>query len=143
MCSGHSTSPRAFPNGNRPAYRLTELARTRHQPNLKGFEVAVLNREISPEAMFRHGLHEYIYNYGATPTVLYWGDAKRATLAPGDSAYVRPMTAHGFLSGNGGAEDRLAIIRIPGALSIAAINEYAAFATEGRSRVAGETRKWF
>lgn len=137
------TQARAFPSENRAAYRLTELARTRHQANLKGFEVAVLNCEASPEAVFRHGLHEYVYNYGDTSTIIFWGDGKQAPLAPGDSAYIHPMVSHGFLTSDGAVEGRLVVIRIPGALGISTINEYATFPVEGRSRVAGETQKWF
>lgn len=134
---------RGFPNDNRPAYRLTELSRSRHQSSLKGFDVAVLNREASSESMFCHGLHEYIYNYGDQPTILFWGDDRRATLAPGDSAYILPMVSHGFLNPAEDGESRLAVIRIPGAMNMSTVNEYSTFPVEGRSRVAGETRKWF
>jgi len=35
------------------------------------------------------------------------------------------------------------MIRVPGQLTDPVLDEYAAFATEGRRRAAGETRRWF
>lgn len=132
--------PRAYPDGNRPAYQLTELARTKHQPQLRGFEVEVLG---GPDGSMRHGLHEYLYNYGEGPVALIWGDGRRAELGPGDSAYIRPMVEHRFERPADAEPGRLIMIRVPGALTDPVIDELAAFPPEGRERVAGETIGWF
>lgn len=133
------SAARPYPDNNRPACNLTELARCRHQPNLKGFEVTLLEGA----AEFRHGLHEYAYNYGDAPVALTWNGAHEAVLAPGDSAYVRPMVAHSFARAADTGEGHLAVLRAPGALSDAVLNEYASYPAEGRSRASREDRTWF
>lgn len=143
LCLARDGRTRPYPDDNRPAYRLRELARTRHQPGLKGLDVTVLDGTGEVGGEVRHGLHEYIYNYADAPVALSWGDGEEAVLAANDSAYVRPMIGHRFSCVPGAGDGHLAVVRVPGALSDAAINEYAAFATDGRGRVAGEDRKWF
>jgi len=142
------TESRPFPAGNNPVYRITELARNPHQPDLKGFEVTVLGGvdEAEAAAQFRHGHHQYVYNYADTPVDILWGDGRSDVLNSGDSAYVRPMIAHAFATrpGDGGDGDgHLVVIRIPGALTDAVVEEFASFAPQGRARLAGENMKWF
>ena len=131
---------RIFPSGNEPTYRMVELARNRHQPYLKGFDVTVLG---DVGGVMRHSLHQYVYNYGDAPLRIHWNDNKHALLNPGDSAYVRPLISHRFACVEPGRKGRLAMIRVPGRLNDGALDEYAMFALEGRSRVAGESRRWF
>ena len=134
---------RAFPaDSNRAAYRLTGLARTRHQPGLKGFEVTVL-AEDTEDAVMRHGLHEYVYNYGDAPVALHWGDGYQAELAPGDSAYVRPMVGHRFARRGGEGEGHLAMVRVAGGLTQSVLDEFALYPAESRRRVVRETKRWF
>lgn len=133
---------RTWPATNSPSYRLTELARTRHQPGLKGFAVDVL-AESSDPAPFTHGLHEYVYNYGSEPAALHWDGGRTTVLGPGDSAYIRPMTPHGFSRSAGAGEGKLCVVRVSGKLGTAALDDYAGFAAEGRKRIARETRQWF
>jgi len=132
---------RSFPDDNSPQYRLTELARTKHQPELKGFDVAVLGAD-RRTGEFRHGLHEYIYNCGESQVSLWWGENRSEMLAPGDSAYIQPMAPHGFMRTEGSPEGRLVMIRVPGAASNSSLDEYSGFAAD-RSRVAGESKRWF
>jgi methylphosphonate synthase len=134
------TPGRPFPDGNKPSYRLTELARSCHQPYLKGFEVTVLG---GGEDWFEHSLHQYVYNYGEDAVDLIWDGGRQVALDPGDSAYVRPLVAHRFDRPDGAGEGHLAVIRVPGQLTDQVLDEYASFATAGRDRVAGETRRWF
>jgi len=134
------TAKRDYPNSDRPAYELTELARSKHQPLLKGFDVAVVGGD---NGTMQHGLHEYIYNYGDEPTELFWGEGHQSTLLPGDSAYVRPMVAHRFQPAQGAQAGRLIMIRVPSALNGTAMEELSTFAPQGRQRVARETRRWF
>lgn len=134
------SEPRTYPRGNDPAYRLAPLARSRHQPLLKGFDVAVLG---GAGGELAHGLHEYVYNYGDQPVRLAWGEDRGETLGPGDSAYVRPTVRHRFQRPAGAAPGQLAVIRVPGALTDSVLDEYAGFDPEGRSRVIEETKRWF
>ena len=131
---------RNFPNNNGPAYRLVELARTKHQPKLKGFDVMVTGVE---GASFQHSLHEYVYNYGDQEVKLNWNGGRSKILAPGDSAYIRPMIEHGFSRKANGEAGRLVMIRVPGQLTDEVFDEFAAFEVSGRDRVARETRLWF
>lgn len=131
---------RHYPDEGAPAYTLTELARTRHQPYLKGFDAAVLGGN---NGDMQHSLHEYLYNYGEVPVVLVWGEGRRANLAPNDSAYVRPAVKHRFELPEGAEPGALVMMRIPGALSGPVVSEFSTFAPEGRHRVTGETKRWF
>jgi methylphosphonate synthase len=140
---GNETQVTQVPDGNEPRYRLRPLARSRHQPYLKGFELTVLSSApAETDGTFNHGLHEYIYNYGNQPVRLNWGqDGRVETLEPGDSAYIRPFVAHGFNVPEGDAN--LVMIRIPGNFTDPLFDEYASFPPSGRSRVAGESEVWF
>ena len=131
---------RGYPNEDAPAYQLTELARTRHQPLLKGFDVQVTG---GGNGDMQHSLHEYLFNYGDTPVSLSWDEGRRATLEPGDSAYVRPMVVHSFQIIADGDSPRLVMMRVPGALSGSVVNEISAFAPQRRHRVAMESQRWF
>ena len=133
---------RPWPESNAVDCRVTELARTKHQPSLKGFMVEVLGNQGS-NAPFQHSLFEYVYNYGDEPVSIGWADGREDHLKPGDSACISPMIAHWFVRPEGAGEGRLCVVRVPGALGETAIDEYAAFASEGRRRVIGETKQWF
>ncbi|NQU61386.1 MAG: hypothetical protein HQ512_09665 [Rhodospirillales bacterium] len=140
------TPERLYPKVNNPAYRMRELARTRRQPGLKGFDLSVLSGVDTTEGQFRHSLHQYVYNYGGVPVSVLWNEGENENadiINPGDSAYIRPMVSHSFSVAPDQDEGRLVIVRIPGTLSDAVIDEFSTFAVEGRSRVAGETKQWF
>jgi len=130
---------RAYPNNDHPACLLTELARCRHQPRLKGFKITLQNGL----ANFEHSLHEYAYNYGDVPILLAWKGAREVALHPGDSAYIRPMVRHAYGRLPGEAEGHLLTVRTSGALSEAVINEYATYPANGRERASGENLTWF
>ena len=136
-------SGRPFPDVSRPAYQLRELARSAHQPGLRGVDVTVLTDAPQENTDFCHGLHEYIYNYGTAPVILFWSEGYQTILGSGDSAYVRPMVAHGFLRCPGEDQGELAVVRVPGGLTDRILEEFATYPTDRRSRVCGETSKWF
>ncbi len=137
-----ASTVRHWPNNNDFDCRLTELARTKHLPALKGFAAEVVGN--SPNAPgFRHHLFEYGYNYGDEPVALLWGEGREALIHPGDSACVHPMVAHRFARPSGAGEGRLCIVRVPGALNDLSMDEYARFDTAGRRRVNNETKQWF
>jgi hypothetical protein len=131
---------RSYPSHQNAAYELKELARSRHQPNLKGFEVKVTG-ECSERLC--HTLHEYLFNFGTEPVDLVWNDTDVARLNPGDSAYIRPMIEHRFIKPLGATDGRLLMIRVAGQLTNDALDEYASFEVSGRNRVSSETGRWF
>jgi len=135
------TSPtRRYPNDDTPAYELTELARVKHQPGLKGFDLTVLG---DANGDLQHSLHEYVYNYGQTTVNLEWGDAHTLAFMPGDSAYIRPMIRHRFSRLEGSDPGHLVVMRVPGGLSGSTLSEFSTFVPEGRGRVIAETKRWF
>jgi methylphosphonate synthase len=133
------TPVRSWPAGNRPSYRFRELARSPHQPQLKGFSIEVLTNS-SPE--LQHGLHQYVYNFGDQAVRLRWNGSRNATLGPGDSAYVQPMVPHAFERANGPGAATLLIVRIPGSLTDAILTEFASLG-ESRKRAIEETDRWY
>jgi len=132
-----------YPDGSSPCYELTRLARSRQQPCLKSFLLRVLPGRKAVE--FKVGLHQYLYNHGqeAVRLIARQGKAERESrLAPGDSAYVAPMTGCRFEASNGrGAE--LYIVRIPGDLHPDAVFELSGMAPDGIRRAAQEDTSWF
>lgn len=136
-----SSERRPFPDTNAPFCELSELARTPHQPGQRGFNVVMLGGAADTDGPgFQHQLHEYLYNYSDQDIELFWGDGRSASIGPGDSAYIRPMVEH-WLQGPAGA--CLAMSRIAGELVDDVFDEFATFATDGRSRALAETKRWF
>jgi hypothetical protein len=132
---------RLFPGGNAPAYRVRELARTPHQPLVKSFSLEVLGAG-GQDGILSHGLHEYVFNYGRAPVRLDWAGTRSAPLAPGASAYVAPAVPH-RIAAEGGASGEVLVVRIPGGLTAAALDEFATFNTQARHRAIRETERWF
>lgn len=140
------------------SYVLAPLARTRHQPDLKTFELEVLDAAQPGEGL-SCGLHTFVYHFGSVPVELTWGKDSAQLLRPGDSAYVAPMVEHRFSvvpdaqalavrrpNPNGSAHGlgrRLLVVRIPGQLSGETLAEYATFSAFGRDRVGAETVRWY
>eukprot|EP00931_Biecheleriopsis_adriatica_P092930 TRINITY_DN66690_c0_g1_i1.p1 TRINITY_DN66690_c0_g1~~TRINITY_DN66690_c0_g1_i1.p1 ORF type:complete len:795 (+),score=130.26 TRINITY_DN66690_c0_g1_i1:70-2385(+) len=146
-------------------YTMAPLARTRHQPDLKTFDLEVLD-SANPGDGLSCGLHSFVYHFGSEPVELRWvgrtGSSHVATMRPGDSAYVAPMVEHRFSvcspstpkdreatsasNPNGAARGtgrRLFLVRIPGHLSGETLAEFATFSAHGRERVGAETVQWY
>jgi len=138
------------------SYVLAPLARTRHQPDLKTFDLEVLDGAQPGEGL-TCGLHTFVYHFGSIPVELTWGGSSHL-LRPGDSAYVAPTVEHRFSvipeatqvqssqNQNGaacGVGRRLLLVRIPGQLSGETLAEYATFSAFGRERVGAETVRWY
>jgi len=136
---GAETRERPFPDSGDIAALLRPLARTRHQPGLRGFAMKVLS-DVGAVGQFRHHLHEYVYNYGESPVRLVWKGTRDTILAPGDSAYIEPTISHGY--GCCGRPAELLIIRVPGTLTDAALRELSGYGLE-RERAIVECRQWF
>lgn len=139
------------------SYVLAPLARTRHQPDLKTFDLEVLEGA-RPGHCLGCGLHSFIYHFGSEPVQLTWGAGSSQILRPGDSAYVAPMVehrfsvipqaqqVHGTKNQNGaacGVGRHLLLVRIPGQLSGETLAEFATFSACGRERVGAETVRWY
>jgi len=143
-------------------YTMVPLARTRHQPDLKTFDLEVLDCAKQGESLIC-GLHSFVYHFGSEPVELSWKGRGRelqvSTLRPGDSAYVAPMVEHSFsVSYNGPCDGRktanpngaacgqgrhLFLVRIPGHLSGETLAEFSTFSNKGRVRVGAETQQWY
>ncbi|CAJ1404013.1 unnamed protein product [Effrenium voratum] len=140
------------------SYVLAPLARTRHQPDLKTFDLEVLATATPGEGL-SCGLHTFVYHFGSEPVELTWAarEERKVLLRPGDSAYVAPMVEHRFsvverpapapqANPNGAARGegrRLFLVRIPGQLSGETLAEFATFSAFGRERVGAETVRWY
>eukprot|EP00405_Crypthecodinium_cohnii_P031507 CAMPEP_0206524588 /NCGR_PEP_ID=MMETSP0324_2-20121206/68263_1 /ASSEMBLY_ACC=CAM_ASM_000836 /TAXON_ID=2866 /ORGANISM="Crypthecodinium cohnii, Strain Seligo" /LENGTH=692 /DNA_ID=CAMNT_0054019163 /DNA_START=48 /DNA_END=2123 /DNA_ORIENTATION=- len=124
-------------------YTLSPLARTRHQPDLKTFDIEVLDTA-TPGEDLRCGLHSFIYHFGSEPVEFRWqgrGQCHSSIMRPGDSAYVSPMVVHNFSvckepvsisrtnpnGGDCGKGRRLLVVRIPGHLSGETLSEFGTF----------------
>jgi hypothetical protein len=134
---------RTFPDSNRPAYQLKELARTQHLPYLRGLDITVLGNTNEDRSSFCHHLHEYIYNYGNVPIHLSWANNQVELIQPGDSVYIQPMISHSFAVKETTRPGHLAAVRIPGALTDSVINEFSRYPRDRRARTVQENDKWF
>lgn len=132
-----------YPSEGSSSYEITRLARSRQQPCLKSFVIRVLPGRRGAE--LRVGLHQYLYNHGDVEIALiarHGSDERHVALAPGDSAYIAPMTACRFecASAEAGA---LYVVRVPGDLHPDAVFELSGLAPSSLARAAGETTRWF
>ncbi|MBO6787810.1 MAG: hypothetical protein JJ900_13245 [Rhodospirillales bacterium] len=139
------TEERVWPEGNEVAYRMRPMARSPQQPNLKGFVMDICKpNDPGPAANLEHMLHEYVYNWSERPVAIYWGDARESILKPGDSAYIAPFVKHRFgLCDEGSGRASIITVRVPGALTEFALQDFACFDTRGRDRAQGENTQWF
>ena len=130
---------RSYPDTKRPTCMLTELVRSQHQPNLKGFNVSL----IEGTTQFKHSLHEFIYNYGSAPVTLSWSTDKQDVINSGDSAYIRPMVKHALTKLSDSDKANLLLVRTPGKLTDSVLSEYSTYPSSQRYRVNGEDVVWF
>lgn len=139
ICRGAETQVRSVFNGREVAALLRPLARTKHQPGLRGFAMTVLG-DVGTTDQFRHHLHEYAYNYGDSPARLIWQRERETIIAPGDSAYIEPTISHSY--GFCGRAADLLIVRVSGTLTDAAFRELSGYGPD-RERAIVESRQWF
>ena len=139
----------AWPSFKDAQLLLTPLVRSQHQPYVKSFAAQVI-KKTSPsqrQNRIKHGLHEYIFNYGDVPILIEWGDGNSEILNPGDSAIFHPMIEHNFslteILSNDETYGKLLIIRAPGMMGDEALDEYAMFSSENKIRALKETNIWF
>ena len=131
---------RAYGDSQNPSYRFCDLARSRHLPNLKGFDLEVVADHDQP-AEIKHGMHEYIYNYGDVAVEITYGDGHKETIASGGSAYINPLVSHRFSTK--GSNAHLNIVRVAGGMTKDAVHEIASYSPSGRSRAKAEITQWF
>jgi hypothetical protein len=140
----HESAPRRYPADGAGAYEITALARSRQQPYLKSFLVRVLPTA-GPAAPLQVMLHQYLYNLGDEAVRLTSrsrDEEADVEIAPGDSAYISPLTEI-RLSVTGRRPADLYMVRVPGDLHADAVFELSSMAPSGLARVAGETTRWF
>lgn len=132
-----------YPDESSACYEFTRLARASHQPYLKSFLLKIFPERKPAE--LHVGLHQFIYNCGEESVNFSsraQGEERVVKLAPGDSAYVTPMTGCRFeADGKNAAE--LYVVRIPGDMHADAVFELSSMAPQGLARVAKETTRWF
>lgn len=132
-----------YPDPQNATYEITRLARSRQQPYLKSFIVRPLAGRRGAEMTVP--LHQFLYNFGDEPVRLTSRDAESerdVVLAPGDSAYVLPLTVCRF-DAMGDRPGDIYMVRVQGDLHADAVFELSGMAPRGLSRIAGETTRWF
>ena len=133
-----------YPDGGDAAYEIVELTPVRSMPFSKGLEINVLSDE-APAADLQAGLHQYVYNVGATPVTLAWqldGELRQETLHPGDSAYLKPALPHGYRGGGG----QLLVLRIGGRVTgdgQMELSRILSHGPENLARVVGDSKQWY
>ena len=139
-----------FPSYETPRYEVKALAGSKNVPYLKSMDVKIL--ELQPE----HGtnpdmdldttFHEFGYNYGGKPVVLYWEThtvIRNAIIGPGDSYYIKPTVKHSLRSLSRTDEPTVVLMRVGGALYGDSHFELSSFPRDGVHRVLRETQQWF
>ena len=119
------------------SYDLTPLARTLHQPDLKTFLLSV---DGDGEELQTH-LHQFWYNTSPHPLTVHWPGGSRA-IEPGDSVYAAPLVPYRFSSPRG-QPAVLYVVRIPGRLTRATLDELATADPSGRDRIGRESIQWY
>lgn len=125
------------------AYTVTDLAAARYLPYSK----AVILERTSPADAFdlKLPLHQYVYNFGATPALLRWeldGKTHETTLETDDSAYLKPHVPHSFAPAGDGRMELLSL-RIGGKTMGEAQRELAHIGAKNLRRVYDEHTLWY
>lgn len=135
------TSSRSFPSKTLALCQISELARSKLQPNQRSFDIELTGvKKTNLMTGFKHHLHEYLFNYGDLPIELLWGSGNKTQLPPAGSAYISPLTEH-WLQGPKNA--RVLMVRVAGNLTNEMFNEFSSFAEVGKERAVMETKRWF
>lgn len=139
---------RPFGDAANPSYSFEQLARTRHQADLKSFAITVHADEGGDHAAaeIETGLHQFLFNVGDHAAVLRYGfgdDKQEKLLGPGDSAFIAPSIPHTYTNVVAGAEAEIYAVRIAGKITTPVLTEFASFQPEGRKRVGAETSRWY
>ncbi|MDP3698769.1 MAG: helix-turn-helix domain-containing protein [Nanoarchaeota archaeon] len=127
-----------------PAYKLVELAGTRHLPHSKALEMEVLKDAGSDVGSLdlKVGLHQYVYNVGKTPVNVNWysaGQTHHDFIHPDDSLYLKPFVHHNFR----GKDGKLLVLRIGGRAAGEPQRELSLIGKENADRAVSELMPWF
>ena len=132
------TAPRRF-----GAYAVTDLAAVRYLPYSKA---VILERTGAADALdLKLPLHQYVYNFGASPVVLRWeldGKSHEAVLKTDESAYLKPHVLHSFAPAEDGKMELLSL-RIGGKTMGEAQRELAHIGGKNMRRVYDEHTLWY
>ncbi len=127
-----------------PAYTIVELTPVRSMPFSKGLEINVL-RDGDAEPDLQAGLHQYVYNVGEHPVTLSWtlrGERHEETMAPGDSAYLKPAIQHAYR----GAGGKVLVLRIGGRVTgdgQMELSRILGHGPENLGRIVGDATQWY
>lgn len=133
-----------FPGGDRPSYRIRELATSACQPHMRPLELRPLAAAPEPAAMLSTRLHQYMYVLAGDGIELSWrhqGEVCTVRLDEGDSVYLKPTVLHALRRGS--REAILLILRIAGRLTTEGILEASFIDRDAASRLGNDDEMWF
>jgi methylphosphonate synthase len=132
-----------YPDAERPRYRVWPMARVSRLPQVKGFSLEVVTRELTLDGSLSSGLHAWVYNYGASSVAVIWDDGETTsstTLETHDSMYIQPFVRYAYAN-TGEAQATLCEVRVPGAVNLETQRELSYMSEV--ERVFREDRIWF
>jgi len=135
-----------FPSDELPRYQVEDLAGCRKASLLKSMVVRVLEASPVAELDMATSTHEFCYNYGSEPAVLYWqGETgiRNAIVEPGGSYYIKPTVPHALRSTSKSVTPELVIMRVGSSLSGDGHLELSSYPRDGLHRVLSETQQWY
>ncbi|MFH9942123.1 helix-turn-helix domain-containing protein [Streptomyces murinus] len=135
-----------WPDEGAPAYRMTRLAGDPLHPHTSALRVDVLADTADRSAPLTTYQHQYLYVLGAEPVSLSWefgGRRVEETLAPGDSAYVRPQVPITFAAAEEGRRAQILLLRISGSVTPEVRYAVGTMAAGGVDRYVAEDRLWY
>jgi len=145
-----SDSDWLYPSEEIPHYQVQNLANTRKIPLLKSMSLKVL--EDSPADVLSSldlatPFHEFCYNYGSSPAILYWQGAsgiRHAVIEAGGSYYIKPTMPHALRSKPASDKNpEMVVMRVGGALYGDGHLELSSYPKESLPRVLRETEQWY
>jgi methylphosphonate synthase len=132
--------------GERPRYRMRELAGSRITPHSKSLELEILPGSGKGNRLST-GLHQYAYNLGPLPVAFDWiydGIEHGTVIEPEESLYVKPHITHWFENvQRSDVPSRVLLLRVGGKVVGDAALEASIIGRESLSRVVAETMCWY
>ncbi|MBT2363964.1 hypothetical protein J7E88_01095 [Streptomyces sp. ISL-10] len=143
----HARDARSWelPGVGAASYRITRLAGDPLHPHTSALQIDVLLDDFERTAQLSTYQHQYLYVLGDDPVSIRWefaGERYEETLAPGDSAYVRPQVPIAFAIAHGG-HPQVLLLRIAGAVTPEVRHAVGTLAPGGIDRYVAEDRLWY
>jgi methylphosphonate synthase len=137
--------PWHYPDEGEPAYLLRELAGDPLHPHTSALEVEVATGAPGPGGRLVTAQHQYLYVLGTDAVRVDREGAEEPggdVLHPGDSMYIRPLTAATFSAVDGG-RPRLLLLRIGGTVTTDVRFALRSIAAGGIERYVREEMLWY